>query len=59
MAKTTGIHKYTVAEAGNLQVYEDYKSQFTERIISQVYKHNPHLKDKISYAELSTPLSTR
>jgi len=39
--------------------YEDYKAQFSERIINQIYKHNPHLKDKISYAELSTPLSTR
>ena len=24
-----------------------------------IYKHAPHLKDKISYYELSTPLSTR
>ena len=24
---TKPLHKYTVAEAGNLQVYEDYKSQ--------------------------------
>ena len=39
--------------------YNDYKSKLTERMINQVYNTLPNLKDKISYSELSTPLSTR
>ena len=39
--------------------YEKYKENLSKRIIENVYKHCPHLKDKISYYELSTPLSTR
>ena len=39
--------------------YEDYKDQLCQRMIKSVYTHCPHLKDKISYYELSTPLSTK
>ena len=39
--------------------YEQYKENFSNRIISKIHEHNPHLKDKISYYELSSPLSTR
>jgi len=39
--------------------YEKYKENFSKRIIDQIYKHCPHLENKISYYELSSPLSTR
>ena len=39
--------------------YENYKDTFSKRIISKIYEHNPHLENKISYYELSSPLSTR
>ena len=39
--------------------YESYKEEISQKIIDVIYKHLPHLKDKISYYELSTPLSTR
>ena len=39
--------------------YESYKEDLSKRIIKEVYKHCPHLKDQISYYELSTPLTTR
>ena len=39
--------------------YNEYKKEFSNRIIEKIYKHNPNLKDKISYHELSSPLSTR
>ena len=39
--------------------YEAYKERFSERIIKEIYKHNPHLDGKIAYHELSSPLSTR
>ena len=39
--------------------YEAYKENLSKRIIKEVYKHCPHLKDEISYYELSTPLTTR
>ena len=39
--------------------YESYKENLSKRMIDSVYKHCPHLKDKISYYELSTPLSTK
>ena len=32
---------------------------FSQRIITKIYENCPHLKDKISYYELSSPLSTR
>ena len=41
------------------QEYEHYKEELSQRIIKQVYKHCPHLKNKISFYELSTPLSTK
>ncbi len=39
--------------------YEKYKERLSKRIIKEIYKHNPHLDGKISFHELSTPLSTR
>ena len=39
--------------------YLDYKEKFSQRIIDIIYKQCPNLKDKISYYELSSPLSTR
>ena len=39
--------------------YLEYKEKFSNRIISKIYEHCPNLKDKISYHELSSPLSTR
>ena len=39
--------------------YEQYKEVFSQRIIKEIYKHNPHLEGKIAFHELSTPLSTR
>ncbi len=39
--------------------YENYKQMLSTRIIEGVYKHCPHLKNQISYHELSTPLSTK
>ncbi len=41
------------------QEYEHYKEELSQRIIKQVYKHCPYLKNKISFYELSTPLSTK
>ncbi len=39
--------------------YEQLKNEFTQRLLEQVYRFVPQVKDKIDYAELSTPLSTR
>ena len=39
--------------------YGEYKEKLSRRMIDSVYRHCPHLKDKISYYELSTPLSTK
>ena len=39
--------------------YENYKENLCQRMIAEVYGQCPHLKDKISFYELSTPLSTR
>jgi len=39
--------------------YNKYKEDMSQNIISIIYKHLPQLKGKISYYELSTPLSTR
>ena len=39
--------------------YENIKDDITQRMIRIIYQNAPHLKDKIAYCELSTPLSTR
>ena len=44
---------------GRGEEYEKYKEVFSQRIITKIYENCPHLKDKISYYELSSPLSTR
>lgn len=37
--------------------YEEFKSQLSDRLLTEFLKHYPELKDKISFTELSTPLS--
>ena len=39
--------------------YIQFKQEFSNRIFEKIYKHVPQLKDKISFSELSTPLSTK
>ncbi|MCR9144790.1 MAG: NAD(P)/FAD-dependent oxidoreductase [bacterium] len=39
--------------------YDELKAEFSERLLAAVYKHVPEVKGKISYHELSTPLSTQ
>ncbi len=39
--------------------YEVYKEKLSNRIIEEVYRYCPHLRNKISFYELSTPLSTK
>ena len=39
--------------------YNQFKQEFSNRIFEKIYKHVPQLKDKISFSELSTPLSTK
>jgi all-trans-retinol 13,14-reductase len=38
--------------------YDALKEQFSERLLEYVYEKLPHLRGKIDYYELSTPLST-
>ncbi len=39
--------------------YEALKSQLAERLLEALYSQLPHLRGRIDYFELSTPLSTR
>ena len=39
--------------------YEVYKESISQRMIEGVYTNCPHLRDKIAFYELSTPLSTK
>lgn len=39
--------------------YEAYKEQLGDRLLEQLYRFEPHLKDKLDYRELSSPLSTK
>jgi all-trans-retinol 13,14-reductase len=38
--------------------YEGFKAQMAEQLKEQLFGHMPGLRDKLRYAELSTPLST-
>ncbi|GLQ33636.1 phytoene desaturase family protein [Litoribrevibacter albus] len=38
--------------------YEERKTYWSERLLAVLYQQYPHLKGKVSYYELSTPLST-
>ena len=38
--------------------YEEFKAQFAERLLEQLYIHVPQVRGKVDYHELSTPLST-
>ena len=39
--------------------YEAYKEKLTQRLLAELYKKHPNLKEKVVHAELSTPLSTK
>ena len=39
--------------------YETIKENISQRLLQELYKQLPHLKGKVSYYELSTPLSTK
>lgn len=39
--------------------YDQLKEKFALRLLNDLYKQLPHLKGKVDYYELSTPLSTR
>jgi len=39
--------------------YEAFKEQLAQRLLKVLYKHIPQVKGKVSYYELSTPLSTQ
>ncbi len=39
--------------------YTDLKEKFTKRLLEELYKQLPHLKGKVSYSELSSPLTTQ
>lgn len=38
--------------------YDALKAEFGERLMEQLYNEMPHLRDKVDYFEVSTPLST-
>ncbi|MFS4418319.1 phytoene desaturase family protein [Maribacter sp. 2307ULW6-5] len=39
--------------------YEAKKERFAQRLLEVLYQQLPHLRDKVDYYELSTPLTTR
>jgi all-trans-retinol 13,14-reductase len=39
--------------------YEEMKEKMSQRMMAKLFEVMPHLKDKIDYYELSTPLSTK
>jgi all-trans-retinol 13,14-reductase len=39
--------------------YEAYKEKLAQRLLEYLYKHEPQVKGKIDYYELSSPLSTK
>ena len=39
--------------------YEALKARWSERMLAELYKREPHLEGKVAYHELSTPLSTQ
>ncbi|GAB2516653.1 phytoene desaturase family protein [Microbulbifer agarilyticus] len=39
--------------------YDALKEKFSRRMLEKLFTHFPHLRDKIDYYELSTPLSTK
>ncbi len=41
------------------EAYEAYKTRLSERLLEALYGQLPHVRGKIDYFELSTPLSTR
>ncbi len=41
------------------EAYEALKERWSQRLLDQLYRREPHLRGKIAYHELSTPLSTQ
>jgi len=39
--------------------YEQLKDRFAKRLLETLFKHEPHLRDKIDMYELSSPLTTK
>jgi len=39
--------------------YNKFKEKFSQRLLEALFKQLPHLRDKVDYYELSTPLTTR
>lgn len=39
--------------------YMDLKEYFSKRLLEKLYEYFPHLREKVDYYELSTPLSTK
>ena len=39
--------------------YEAFKNEISKRLLEELFKQLPHLKDKIDHYELSTPLTTQ
>lgn len=42
-----------------VEEYNNLKEEISQRLLNELYKIMPHVKDKISYYELSTPLTTQ
>ena len=40
------------------EAYDAFKQRFTDRLLAEVIRRCPSIKDKIEHVELSTPLST-
>ncbi len=39
--------------------YEDLKEKLAQRLLEALFKLEPHLRDKVDYYELSTPITTK
>jgi all-trans-retinol 13,14-reductase len=39
--------------------YDAYKEKISQRLLEALFKLEPHLRDKVAYYELSTPLTTK
>ncbi|WP_281648435.1 NAD(P)/FAD-dependent oxidoreductase [Parendozoicomonas sp. Alg238-R29] len=39
--------------------YETFKERFAQRMLDELFKHRPQLREPLDFYELSTPLSTR
>ena len=39
--------------------YEELKKELTAKLLAVMFMYHPHLKDKVVYTELGTPVSTQ